>query len=532
MDEWEAEAVPDFHNANSQLQASGVDLKTHASPEPPHVASKQEAMAVGLRRDLAELTGTLAMNVPLLGSLFAGGSARVLHAQTTSPGPALAGGLETEPSVDDEQDSETEEAGEVLDAQGSEHGTWPVASDQFRQVLSSARHDVIDFQQQVAGEISRFAISVLGMSAEDDVSDVSDTEEEDFDCEAEANGQESVEDLGVNEEVLMRAAKLASDPKTWLDFPAVSDSEVVFEMSAEQEAHRVVVLMEVPALQHVMEQLCPSQISQSNFWMIYFARMHSQLGHKVKGAQEAVLSSSISRNTSVCDEDASVLESRDQMDDPDQPASLPAALNITPELAKDLEGFAQIECAENAGEESTVSASDCKGDPASDADADWTDNHIPVKDTIANQQEMQTSAYDADGVETLFNTSCLSVQDSCTPPLSSSMVSQARSELAEDPAEVSLWKDCTAQEHDDKHDQELAQTYELDAEVNAWVEHVDLEANGSVADDASDHMEQLPLTDGASSGEENDFVEVFSPSKSMNRENSIGWLVVDGDDEC
>lgn len=109
MDEWEAEAAPDFHDPDSQLQASGVDLKTHASSEPPHVASKQEAMAVGLRRDLAELTGTLAMNVPLLGSLFAGGSARVLHAQTTSPGPALSGGFETEPSVVDEQDSETEE---------------------------------------------------------------------------------------------------------------------------------------------------------------------------------------------------------------------------------------------------------------------------------------------------------------------------------------------------------------------------------------------------------------------------------------
>ncbi|KAL6040290.1 hypothetical protein QOT17_015895 [Balamuthia mandrillaris] len=82
---------------------------------------------------------------------------------------------------------------------------------------------------------------------------------------------------------------VAQHPETFTNFPNPRGADA-FLLSEEQEAHAVLILKEVPELQRLRYELCPSRMREDTFWQIYFLlilnRTHRQKQQQPNEQQE------------------------------------------------------------------------------------------------------------------------------------------------------------------------------------------------------------------------------------------------------
>ncbi|KAF8779572.1 hypothetical protein HU200_002478 [Digitaria exilis] len=85
---------------------------------------------------------------------------------------------------------------------------------------------------------------------------------------------------GVTEEVVAFARGAALRPELWLDFPLLPDDADSddFDMTDAQQDHALAVESVAPELADLRIELCPSHMSESCFWKIYFVLLHPKLG--------------------------------------------------------------------------------------------------------------------------------------------------------------------------------------------------------------------------------------------------------------
>ncbi|KAL4556505.1 hypothetical protein LXL04_039160 [Taraxacum kok-saghyz] len=128
------------------------------------------------------------------------------------------------------------------------------------------------------------------VSGDKDADDISNSNCEDLRCGGETgvsslctfpsdNLKENDKDfVGVTDEVLSFAMNIAHHPETWLDFPLSEEEEHDdFDMSDTQWNHASLVEHLVPRLAALRMELCPTHMSESYYWKVYFVLLHSRL---------------------------------------------------------------------------------------------------------------------------------------------------------------------------------------------------------------------------------------------------------------
>uniref|UniRef100_A0A7N1A494 BSD domain-containing protein n=1 Tax=Kalanchoe fedtschenkoi TaxID=63787 RepID=A0A7N1A494_KALFE len=84
--------------------------------------------------------------------------------------------------------------------------------------------------------------------------------------------------VGVTEEVLAFVKDLVVHPRTWVRFPLPEDSDAdEFALNDCQQAHVGAVERQIPELADLRWELCPDNMSEGRFWMIYFVLVHPKL---------------------------------------------------------------------------------------------------------------------------------------------------------------------------------------------------------------------------------------------------------------
>ncbi|KAF9613837.1 hypothetical protein IFM89_012369 [Coptis chinensis] len=84
--------------------------------------------------------------------------------------------------------------------------------------------------------------------------------------------------VGISEEALEFVREISLRPQCWTDFPLALD-DIDFDMSSAQREHASTVEHLAPSLADLKMNLCPSNMKEEHFWMIYFILLHPRL-HK------------------------------------------------------------------------------------------------------------------------------------------------------------------------------------------------------------------------------------------------------------
>nr|XP_043632294.1 uncharacterized protein LOC122603607 [Erigeron canadensis] len=119
-------------------------------------------------------------------------------------------------------------------------------SGKFRSGISKLSNNMID-----VSEITKFASELLDDDSTDD-------DEDDV--------------VGVTDEVLEFVKDVSMHPMTWLDFPLPPHEDI--DLSDIQQEHALAVERSVPTLMSLRIKLCPTHMSETSFWKIYFVLLH------------------------------------------------------------------------------------------------------------------------------------------------------------------------------------------------------------------------------------------------------------------
>ncbi|XP_010241583.1 PREDICTED: uncharacterized protein LOC104586137 [Nelumbo nucifera] len=118
-------------------------------------------------------------------------------------------------------------------------------------------------------EISRLASNLLQFQEEDE------EEEGDGDDSSGKNHGGGDGIAGVTDEVSVFVQEMSMRPEFWLDFPMIMDDD--FDMSDAQREHASAVECFIPSLAALRVRLCPSNMNEGQFWMIYFIMLYPKM---------------------------------------------------------------------------------------------------------------------------------------------------------------------------------------------------------------------------------------------------------------
>ncbi|KAJ0771081.1 putative BSD domain-containing protein [Helianthus annuus] len=144
-------------------------------------------------------------------------------------------------------------------------------SDLEPEPIAGIRRDFAEIGGRFRSGISKFASEFLQVDSDDD------------DCDSSDGGGDSDGDsggaVGVTDDVVVFVSDIVMHPETWLEFPLPEDEDddEDFDLSDAQQEHVFAVQRLAPTLRALRIELCPSYMSETSFWKIYFVLLHPRL---------------------------------------------------------------------------------------------------------------------------------------------------------------------------------------------------------------------------------------------------------------
>ncbi|XP_031109417.1 uncharacterized protein LOC116013671 [Ipomoea triloba] len=199
----------------------------------------------GVREDLSELTKTLSRQFWGVASFLAPPP----QEQSESEEPLNEFGSEFE------HESDPDQGGSDAVGPAGIRNDFAELGGRFRSGISKLSNN------KAVSEITKIASNILQLGSD----------EEDDDSWTKGA-------VGVTEEVVTYARDIAMHPETWLDFPLPeNEDDEDFDMSDAQQDHALAVEHLAPRLAALRIELCPSHMSETHFWKIYFILVHPKL---------------------------------------------------------------------------------------------------------------------------------------------------------------------------------------------------------------------------------------------------------------
>jgi len=100
------------------------------------------------------------------------------------------------------------------------------------------------------------------------------------DDEKETKERKDLEEVGISSHLIEFVTEISNHPQTFIDFPieeyGTLDEITKFKLSELQEKHARFILSKVTSLGDLRFKLCPSQMKDTTFWIIYFLLIKHQ----------------------------------------------------------------------------------------------------------------------------------------------------------------------------------------------------------------------------------------------------------------